>query len=61
MSPKLHKMDCFILKPAHLTTPVLKSGAKDLTILNLISGLLDASSIRWSHLTFLSKPKIWKV
>ncbi len=58
--PKLPNRVFCTLKQALLTTPVPKSGTKNPTTQNLISGPWESSSMKWLHLRFLSRPKIWK-
>lgn len=58
--PKLPNKDFCILKRGPLTMPVPKSGTKSPTTPNLIYGHWALSSMKWLHLKYHSKLKIWR-
>lgn len=56
---KLQNKDYFILKLAHLIMPVQKYGKIIHMIVNLTFGLWDVYFMRWQHLNYHFKLRIW--
>lgn len=59
MFPKLQNKDCFIHKLELLIMQVLKYGKINLMIVNLIFGHLDVYFMKWQHINYHSKLKVW--